>query len=65
MSQHCMTPMPLITIFISDLEEEVGCSLIKFEDDIKLGAIIYTFCQSEGSGQAGGKSARTDANGTG
>lgn len=60
-----MTPMPLIIIFISGLEEEVGCSLIKFKDSTKLGAVIYTFCLSEGSGQAGGNSARTDANGTG
>lgn len=42
------------SIFISDLEEEIGCSLIRFVDDTNLGEIVDIFSYSKGSWQAGG-----------
>lgn len=52
MSQHCMKLLTLkswASIFISVLEKEMGCSLIKFADDTNLGEIVDIFCHSEES----------------
>lgn len=46
MSQHCMKLLTLkswASIFISDVEEEMGCSPIKFADDTNLGEIVDIF----------------------
>lgn len=57
MSQHFVKLLTLkswASIFISDLEEQIGCSLIRFTDDANLGEIVDIFSHSEGSWQAGG-----------
>lgn len=46
MSQQCMkllTPKSWASIFISDLEEEMGCSLVRFVDDTNLEEILIFF----------------------
>lgn len=51
-SQQCRKLVTLkswASIFISDLEEKMGCSLIKFADDTHLGELVDIFCHSEGS----------------
>lgn len=74
MNQHCMKFLTLefwASTFISDLEQEMGCSLIKFGDDINLEEIVDFFCHSQESQQLEKwanrnieYSTRSDANGT-
>lgn len=54
MNQYCMkflTLKPWASTFISDLEQEMGCSLIKFADDNNLEDIADIFCHSQESQQ--------------